>query len=149
MKIKSSVSFILGFFLQLPLLSQNSSPVITFAEREFNFGTFSEAVGTVTHNFEFTNTGKSPLIINEAQVARFLNAFDDVMANCHKFPGSAWKVTKDLAAAAVKSNRMAKEEKNPPKIAMFGASVFPFPHPVKELAETFHNAGTTICYDSA
>jgi glycine hydroxymethyltransferase len=32
---------------------------------------------------------------------------------------------------------------------MFGASVFPFPHPVKELAQTIHDAGATIGYDAA
>lgn len=37
----------------------------------------------------------------------------------------------------------------PPKLVMFGASVFPFPHPIEELAETFHNIGATIGYDAA
>ncbi len=49
-----------------------------------------------------------PLIINESHVARFLSAFENVVADCHKFPGSAWKVTKDLAAAAARSGKMAK-----------------------------------------
>ena len=40
-------------------------------------------------------------------------------------------------------------EGKPPKLVMFGASVFPFPHPVKELAETFHDAGATVGYDAA
>lgn len=51
-----------------------------------------------------------PLVINENHVARFLNAFESVVAECHRFPGSAWKVTKDLAAAASKSGRKAEEE---------------------------------------
>lgn len=37
----------------------------------------------------------------------------------------------------------------PPKLVMFGASVFPFPHPVEELAEVFHDAGATVGYDAA
>jgi glycine hydroxymethyltransferase len=37
----------------------------------------------------------------------------------------------------------------PPKLVMFGASVFPFPHPVKELAETFHDVGAIVGYDAA
>jgi len=41
------------------------------------------------------------------------------------------------------------DEGKPPKLVMFGASVFPFPHPVKELAETFHNIGATVGYDAA
>lgn len=41
------------------------------------------------------------------------------------------------------------EKGKPPKLVMFGASVFPFPHPVRELAETFHNLGATVGYDAA
>jgi len=37
----------------------------------------------------------------------------------------------------------------PPKLVMFGGSVFPFPHPVKELTETFHGVGATVGYDAA
>jgi glycine hydroxymethyltransferase len=37
----------------------------------------------------------------------------------------------------------------PPKIAMFGGSLFLFPHPVKELAETITAGGGTVCYDGA
>jgi glycine hydroxymethyltransferase len=37
----------------------------------------------------------------------------------------------------------------PPKLVMFGASVFPFPHPVKDLAETIHSVGGTVGYDAA
>jgi glycine hydroxymethyltransferase len=37
----------------------------------------------------------------------------------------------------------------PPKFVMFGASVFPFPHPVKELVETVHSVGATAGYDAA
>jgi len=51
-----------------------------------------------------------PLVINETHVNRFLNAFEDVVTECHRFPGSAWKVGKDLAAAAAKSKRTAKNE---------------------------------------
>ena len=35
-------------------------------------------------------------------------------------------------------------ENRPPKLVMFGASVFPFPHPVKELADTIHSVGATV-----
>ena len=37
----------------------------------------------------------------------------------------------------------------PPKFVMFGASVFLFPHPVKELVETVHSVGATAGYDAA
>ena len=41
------------------------------------------------------------------------------------------------------------DEGKPPKLVMFGASVFPFPHPVKELASVFHETNTVIGYDAA
>lgn len=36
-----------------------------------------------------------------------------------------------------------------PKMAVFGASVFLFPHPVKELSEFFHEREITVMYDAA
>ncbi|UCD73326.1 MAG: serine hydroxymethyltransferase [Candidatus Bathyarchaeota archaeon] len=42
-----------------------------------------------------------------------------------------------------------KGENDPPRLAMFGSSVFPFPHPVKDLAETFHDVDAKINYDAA
>jgi acetylornithine/succinyldiaminopimelate/putrescine aminotransferase len=44
-----------------------------------------------------------PLIINESHVERFLNAFEQVMKECHKFPGSAWTIGKKLAAEALRA----------------------------------------------
>lgn len=41
-------------------------PAITFAEKEYNFGIIEEKGGPVTHKFEFTNTGTSPLVIISA-----------------------------------------------------------------------------------
>ncbi len=35
------------------------------------------------------------------------------------------------------------------KLAMFGGSLFLFPHPVKELAQSVHDAGGTVLYDAA
>jgi glycine hydroxymethyltransferase len=55
----------------------------------------------------------------------------------------------DVNEAKNKIEKMAKEEKNPPKLVVFGASVFPFPHPVKELAEVIHDVGGIVCYDAA
>ena len=42
-----------------------------------------------------------------------------------------------------------KEEGKPPKLAMFGGSVFLFPHPMKELVDTFRGVGAKIVYDAA
>ncbi len=37
----------------------------------------------------------------------------------------------------------------PPKLVVFGGSVFPFPHPVRELADVFREVGATVAYDAA
>jgi glycine hydroxymethyltransferase len=54
----------------------------------------------------------------------------------------------DVDKAKSKVKELAGKGK-PPKLVMFGASVFPFPHPVKELAETIHSVGGTVGYDAA
>jgi glycine hydroxymethyltransferase len=54
----------------------------------------------------------------------------------------------DVDKAKSKIRELAAKGK-PPKLVMFGASVFPFPHPVKELTETIHSAGGTVGYDAA
>ena len=38
-------------------------PSLEFSKTEHNFGTIKEEIGAVTTQFEFTNTGDSPLII--------------------------------------------------------------------------------------
>jgi glycine hydroxymethyltransferase len=54
----------------------------------------------------------------------------------------------DVDKAKEKIAQLAKDGK-PPKLVMFGASVFPFPHPVKELASTLREVEATIGYDAA
>jgi glycine hydroxymethyltransferase len=54
----------------------------------------------------------------------------------------------DVDKAKSKIEELAAKSK-PPKLVMFGGSVFPFPHPVKELAEIIHSVGGTIGYDAA
>ena len=54
----------------------------------------------------------------------------------------------DVDRAKAKIEKLANEGR-PPKLVMFGASVFPFPHPVKELADTLHSVGATVGYDAA
>jgi hypothetical protein len=46
-------------------VSAEDAPVITFTEKEFDFGTIKEG-DVVTHVFKFTNTGKTPLVIQNA-----------------------------------------------------------------------------------
>jgi len=54
----------------------------------------------------------------------------------------------DVDKAKERINKLAKEGK-PPKLVMFGGSVFPFPHPVKELEPTIHGIGASVGYDAA
>jgi len=42
-----------------------------------------------------------PLCITEKDVSFFLTSFDDVMSDCHRFPGGAWEVGKELAKRAL------------------------------------------------
>jgi ornithine--oxo-acid transaminase len=44
-----------------------------------------------------------PLVINEDDVSWFLTAFEDVLAQMHKFPGPAWDVITDIGKSAVTS----------------------------------------------
>lgn len=55
----------------------------------------------------------------------------------------------DIDKTKQKVEKMVKEENRPPKLAMFGGSLFLFPHPMKELADTFHSVGATVAYDAA
>jgi len=55
----------------------------------------------------------------------------------------------DVDKAKQKIEKMVKEENKPPKLGMFGASLFLFPQPLKELAESLHNVGATVAYDAA
>lgn len=44
-------------------------PEMAFEKTEHNFGTIQEEIGAVTTQFEFTNTGKSPLIIQRVSAS--------------------------------------------------------------------------------
>jgi hypothetical protein len=46
-------------------MSRENGPVMTFNDLEYNFGTVKQGE-VVTHEFRFKNTGKEPLIINNA-----------------------------------------------------------------------------------
>lgn len=53
--------------LALAVLTVNAAePDITFEELTFDFGTIAEDGGPVKHEFKFTNTGDSPLMIVNA-----------------------------------------------------------------------------------
>lgn len=65
------------------------------------------------------------------------------------FPFDRKEMNIDIDKAKQKIEKMAKEENRPPKLGMFGGSLFLFPHPVRELAESLHNVGATVAYDAA
>ena len=58
------------------------------------------------------------------------------------------ELTVDVDETVKRTDALAKEGRAP-KLVMFGGSVLPFPHPVKEMEEYFHSLGTTIAYDAA
>ncbi len=53
---------------QQPAASSANAPAFTFKETEYDFGTIKEGE-IVEHTFEFTNSGKSPLIIESASAS--------------------------------------------------------------------------------
>lgn len=55
----------------------------------------------------------------------------------------------DVEATKTKILERVKANQPLPKLVMFGGSVLPFPHPVKELTEFFRQYGSAICYDAA
>jgi hypothetical protein len=54
----------LAFFFADYASAQQKKASIRFIEKEFNFGTFRESAGIVTHEFIFVNEGEGPAIIN-------------------------------------------------------------------------------------
>ena len=64
------------------------------------------------------------------------------------FPFDRDEMNIDVDEAKRRIEEMVKE-KDPPKLAMFGGSLFLFPHPVKELADFLHSHGMFVCYDGA
>ncbi|OFX21788.1 MAG: hypothetical protein A2041_14040 [Bacteroidetes bacterium GWA2_31_9b] len=51
------------------LNAQQKTATISFEKESHNFGTFKEDQGTVEHKFIFTNTGQSPLVINNVKAS--------------------------------------------------------------------------------
>jgi hypothetical protein len=69
--MKAFFSFPMAVFLFVlnPGMNGQSKPGMNFTEKEYNFGTFRESDGIVTHDFKFTNTGKTPLIIGDVRAS--------------------------------------------------------------------------------
>jgi glycine hydroxymethyltransferase len=68
--------------------------------------------------------------------------------NIEHYPFTKEEMTIDVDATKKKIDDMAREGKAP-KMAMFGGSLFLFPHPVKELAGFMHDRDIYINYDGA
>lgn len=62
------------------------------------------------------------------------------------FDKDQWNIDVDKTKEKVKK---LESEGKKPKLAMFGGSLFLFPHPVKELADFLKSEGIMVCYDSA
>jgi hypothetical protein len=56
-------------FLAFALTAMSQKAVITFNEKEYNFGKVNEEDGKITHVFDFRNVGNSPLVINRVQAS--------------------------------------------------------------------------------
>ncbi len=54
----------------------------------------------------------------------------------------------DIDETKRRTNSLVKEGKTP-RLVMFGGSVLPFPHPIRDLEKFFHDLGATIAYDAA
>lgn len=68
--------------------------------------------------------------------------------NVEYFPFDTDEMNIDIDATEKKVQKLAEEGKKP-TLAMFGGSVLPFPHPVRELTSAFQQHDTKICFDAA
>lgn len=72
-KMKKTTFILLAMVMSLGcLMAQNANntkqPKAEFKSLIHNFGKVAEEVGTVTTEFEFTNTGSAPLVIQDVRV---------------------------------------------------------------------------------
>jgi hypothetical protein len=67
MQVRIYSLFTVILFSMGMVVGQQGKPSITFAEKEYSFGTVRETDGFIIHDFTFTNEGKVPLIINDVK----------------------------------------------------------------------------------
>lgn len=65
---KLSLILLFSFVLGSVAFAQ-SNPEAKFTKKEHDFGTIKEEIGSVATQFEFTNTGKTPLIIQRVSAS--------------------------------------------------------------------------------
>ncbi len=68
--------------------------------------------------------------------------------NVEYFPFDTEEMNIDTDATEKKIKKLAEDGKKP-TLAMFGGSVLPFPHPVRELANILQQHDSKICFDAA
>jgi len=68
--------------------------------------------------------------------------------NVEYFPFDTDEMNIDIDATEKKVQKLAEDGKKP-TLGMFGGSVLPFPHPVRELAPAFQELGAKVCFDAA
>ena len=68
--------------------------------------------------------------------------------NVEYFPFDTEEMNIDVDATEKKIQKLAQEGKKP-TLAMFGGSVLPFAHPVRELTTIFQQHDSKICFDAA
>ncbi len=68
--------------------------------------------------------------------------------NVEYLPLNEKELNIDVEETIKKTNALSRENHSP-RLVMFGGSVLPFPHPVKDLEKYFHDIEATIAYDAA
>ena len=63
------IFYLLILFLSGYLVSAQEKGKLEFVEETFDFGEVQEAAGPITHQFEFTNTGTTPIIISSVKAS--------------------------------------------------------------------------------
>ncbi|MBQ9077492.1 MAG: DUF1573 domain-containing protein [Muribaculaceae bacterium] len=68
--MKYIIAIVWSIFLSVQAFcADDKGPLMHFVEKSYDFGTIKEENGPVSHEFEFKNTGDSPLVIISASAS--------------------------------------------------------------------------------